>query len=268
MSIRVGRAYKFDDPKVEQAFSEVWDALQRQKIGVGNLDISGIASSLANTFKPGQVLVVNRIITGADECERLNIVGKATTVAQPVLYAYSSQVSSDPVAWIQSAYASALALYVVGESRFNGSGEVPTLLLEQTNGSSAEPALEIDYSGTGAIISEVGTGATLSNVGVWTDAPSSFSFKEDFYEFGDDEIIEKLKQLDVPSWRYIPGERRRGPPKRHMGPDVDAFSRIFELGDSNGIAPKDVASVALRACKALIGKVEQLDGRLAAVEGQ
>ena len=113
------------------------------------------------------------------------------------------------------------------------------------------------------------TTATLSSAGVWTDSSGQ---ENKTYEgtsvevWGGKEgqvVTDKLK--DLSGGRYH-SARSAGKPirERHAGPTAEQFWELFGLGEnpaeSNpGIAPKDLAAVALLAVQELIVRIEALE---------
>jgi len=111
--------------------------------------------------------------------------------------------------------------------------------------------------------------ATLSSAGVWTDASGE---EHKTYEGSSVEVwggkeghvvTDKLK--DLSGGRYH-SARSAGKPirERHAGPTAEQFFELFGLGEdpakyNPGIAPKDLAAVALLAVQELIVRIEALE---------
>jgi hypothetical protein len=114
---------------------------------------------------------------------------------------------------------------------------------------------------------DVNTSATLSSLGVWTDASS-----REGKEFIGDVIgvIEKMRTLEVGVYRGrdIPPEKQ-ATAERHFSATAEDFFAAFGLGrpGTTGIAPKDVAFLALRGLGELDDKVEAVTRRVEALEG-
>ena len=114
--------------------------------------------------------------------------------------------------------------------------------------------------------------ATLTNAGVWTDASAAASKEYEGFR-GIDlwgmSVVNKLKTLNV--GRYHPA-RVTGPKlakaTRHISPTAEDLYDNFGIGEdprnpnhAPGIAPKDLAGIALMAIQELIGRVEILEAK-------
>jgi len=94
-----------------------------------------------------------------------------------------------------------------------------------------------------------GNGVYLDVNGNWSSS-SSRTFKTDFEEIDQAELLERLRALPVDSWRYKNGEAR------HIGPCAEDFYQVFERTEQGTraekyLAPFDVAGVAVAGVKAL-----------------
>jgi predicted ribosome quality control (RQC) complex YloA/Tae2 family protein len=114
-----------------------------------------------------------------------------------------------------------------------------------------------------------GNGAYLTVGGTWTNA-SSIRFKENLEEISDEEMLERLRSLEITRWNY------KGTEETHIGPMAEQFSDLFGLGvkgDREHISTIDMSGVALRAIQALMNvnnrqetKIQQLEQRLDELE--
>lgn len=76
-------------------------------------------------------------------------------------------------------------------------------------------------------------------------------------------VLAKLEQVPIEEWSY-----RHTPDARHMGPMAEDFHAAFGLGPEDGIAPRDLAGVALTAAKALKQENEAKGQRIAELEAR
>jgi hypothetical protein len=109
-----------------------------------------------------------------------------------------------------------------------------------------------------------GNGAYLTVGGSWTNA-SSRQFKEDVEIVSGEEILRKLRELEVPRWRY------RGTTETHIGPIAEPFHALFGLGDgrdSSHISTVDASGVALRAVQALMDRLERSERQRETLEAR
>ena len=65
----------------------------------------------------------------------------------------------------------------------------------------------------------------------------------------DDVALKVLKELPKEQSRLV---------QKHISPMAEDFKKMFDVGDGMGLAPKDIAGVALQAIKELATEVEQL----------
>jgi Chaperone of endosialidase len=130
--------------------------------------------------------------------------------------------------------------------------------------------LEIDYSsptGTGGgtryvYIGDVlanktiaaWNGAFLSDAGVWVNASSSKASKTDFGAVDPSDVLRKVANLPITTWRYKEGEGA----VRHIGPMAEDFDAAFGVGyGPHTIADLDARGVALAAIQGLNSKADE-----------
>jgi hypothetical protein len=100
----------------------------------------------------------------------------------------------------------------------------------------------------------LGTGALLdSDEGAW-ETLSSREAKKEFSTVDVAEVLRKVDELDVSTWRYATQEQ----PIRHMGPVSEDFYAAFGLGSGDSrISTIDADGVALAAIKGLYKVVKE-----------
>ncbi|HEX8136323.1 MAG TPA: tail fiber domain-containing protein [Pyrinomonadaceae bacterium] len=92
---------------------------------------------------------------------------------------------------------------------------------------------------------------------------SSRATKENFLLVRGEDVLSKLRNLQVSTWNYIAEGRQ----VRHMGPMAEDFYKAFALGTGNtSIGVQDLAGVSLAAVKALEERTVQLQQKIAEVE--
>ena len=137
-----------------------------------------------------------------------------------------------------------------------------TLTLVGRNGSHAP--LYIDCgAGAGRMIN-TSVGAYLSAVGVWTDAPCHSSKKTIVNVPSMPWVKATIDDMHVSSWRNK--EQPEG--EIHYSPMAEEFHALTGAGDDQSIAALDVASIALLGVKWAAKKIDQLERRIAALEGR
>jgi len=237
---RIGRVFKHPDPKIERALDEIIAAIQRIQLTSADIKTSELAPVIGKLLLPGQVTALNRIIEGKDDCLNIKILSD----------------NADPALFIDGYTDYAIEAYA--------QGSLPVVYLSHDDGGTSGECLRMHNVGTGDTIYDT-SGAKLTSAGVWTDAPCFDHLKEEIIEVRDDDILNDIKLLQsVKKWK----RKANGVQPYHMGPEVSNFHSTLGLGDGKSIAPKDVASVALRACQALLTKVEQQKQRIDDLEAR
>jgi len=101
-----------------------------------------------------------------------------------------------------------------------------------------------------------GNGAYLTTGGTWTNA-SDRNLKDDFSVVDDEDILNKVAQLDITRWKY------KGTEEYHIGPMAQDFYKSFDLGnDDKHISTIDPAGIALVSIKALKQENDELNKKL------
>ena len=85
---------------------------------------------------------------------------------------------------------------------------------------------------------------------------SSRTTKENFMLANGNDVLSKLRGMDVSTWNYIAEGRQ----VRHMGPMAEDFFKAFRLGTGNtSIGVQDLAGVSLAAIKELDKRTNEVD---------
>ncbi len=116
------------------------------------------------------------------------------------------------------------------------------------------------HGGISLYVSGAYAGCTLpASTGAW-ECSSSKLLKEEFEEVDGEDVLARLKEVPIQSWRYI------GTSARHIGPFAEDFRAAFGLGGSpDKIAQIDADGVALRAVQALEQRTAALQEETAAL---
>lgn len=96
----------------------------------------------------------------------------------------------------------------------------------------------------GAIAKGVGTAASIAAMF------SSREFKDDIKEVNNQDILEKLKNLKIHTWKY------KNDNKTHIGPMAEDFQEAFNLGDGVTITYIDAIGILLASVKALSERID------------
>jgi hypothetical protein len=92
---------------------------------------------------------------------------------------------------------------------------------------------------------------------------SSRTTKENFLLVNGNDVLSKLRGVDVSTWNYIAEGRQ----VRHMGPMAEDFFKAFQLGTGNtSIGVQDLTGVSLAAIKELNRRTDQLQQKTVEVE--
>lgn len=92
---------------------------------------------------------------------------------------------------------------------------------------------------------------------------SSRATKENFLTVDGNDVLSRLKNIEVSTWNYI----SEGRTVRHMGPMAEDFFKAFQLGTSNAsIGVQDLTGVSLAAVKELSQRTDELQRKIAEVE--
>jgi hypothetical protein len=89
-------------------------------------------------------------------------------------------------------------------------------------------------------------------------ATSSREMKTDFTTLDGQEVLAKLAEIPVMSWRYKTDDET----DRHFGPVAEDFQSAFQLGDGKTIANIDADGVALAAIQGLHSMLEEKSAAL------
>lgn len=91
---------------------------------------------------------------------------------------------------------------------------------------------------------------------------SSRDAKTDFASPDVDEVLKRVADLPISTWRY----KDAASDDRHLGPVAQDFHAAFGLGrDAESVAPTDLAGVALAAIQALNAQLAERDARIEAL---
>ena len=103
----------------------------------------------------------------------------------------------------------------------------------------------VDSAGNGRFLGEVRAAGVLLD--------SSRASKTDINPIKPEEVMAKLKQVEIAEWRYKKADKN----DRHISPMAEDFYSLFKLGrDGKSINPNDLASVAIVAAKELQKKTD------------
>jgi hypothetical protein len=103
---------------------------------------------------------------------------------------------------------------------------------------------------------------TAGNVTATSFTPSSRALKNDFEVIDERDVLARLVELPLSTWRYKLDQN-----SLHLGPMAEDFYAAFGLGkDAQTIAVADASGVALAAVKGLHQVVEQKDRRIDELE--
>jgi hypothetical protein len=91
--------------------------------------------------------------------------------------------------------------------------------------------------------------------GSWSSLSDSTQ-KENFRTVDYNEILEKVKAINIYTWNYKSQDKSI----RHIGPTAQEFARLFNLGENNStISTVDIDGVNMAAIKALMKRNEELE---------
>jgi hypothetical protein len=155
-----------------------------------------------------------------------------------------------------------------GTSRaaLQGESEHPNGIAIYGRSNSTDSTLVLNNAGTGDLIRAFNIGALrlqLQNDGDLIISgdylqSSDRASKEEIRLVATDDILRRLQQLPLYSWRYIDDDDGA----RHIGPMAQDFHAAFEYGDSpEHIAMIDAQGVALAAIQALAERNAELESR-------
>ena len=95
--------------------------------------------------------------------------------------------------------------------------------------------------------------------------PSDRNIKENFSAVDEQEILNKVANLDIEHWNY--NDREQG--VRHIGPMAQDFMAAFNVGDSDRhIHMVDANGVNMAAIKALNTRLEEKDAQISTLQEQ
>ena len=109
------------------------------------------------------------------------------------------------------------------------------------------------------------TGAFLTDTGVWVDKPPSQSRMTDFRPVDVRQVLAKVSELRIGTWRYKDAERGL----RHMGAMGEDFHAAFGIGyGPRAIGAMDARGVMLAAIQGLHRLVQDRDATITAQQKQ
>jgi hypothetical protein len=91
---------------------------------------------------------------------------------------------------------------------------------------------------------------------------SSRELKTDFSLLDGEEVLTRLSEVPVMSWRY----KTEGETALHFGPVAEDFQAAFQLGDGRTITTIDADGVAFAAIQGLYTTVQEKDARIEQLE--
>jgi len=143
-----------------------------------------------------------------------------------------------------------------------------TVAVIQQRGTTSAITMTIESDATGNFIgTDAGgtlntTGAKLTNAGVWTDGTCFASTKGRIEEvFPKATILEDIENMSIVRWTT----KREPTGDAVLSPLQDDLVKYFDLPSDRGIAPKEIAAVALLGIKALKKEIDELKIKLKAL---
>ena len=114
-----------------------------------------------------------------------------------------------------------------------------------------------DGGGSGNLIQEINAngnvGARLTSGGTWTDR-SAREFKENMRRIPDIQIKSYIEKMQLYMFNYL-----KEPGVKYASPEAGEFYELTNMGDSDTVAPKTVATLALRGVQFLWDKMRDGD---------
>jgi len=93
---------------------------------------------------------------------------------------------------------------------------------------------------------------------------SSRELKTDFQAIDAGDVLNRVSQLEMSSWRY-----KQGSPGKHIGPIAEDFEQVFGLGtDGKTISVVDANGIALAAIQGLYAEVQKRDRAIESLAAQ
>ncbi len=113
--------------------------------------------------------------------------------------------------------------------------------------------------------SEASVGVRLSSGSSQWQSISDRNAKRNIRPVDGEEILRQLQQLPVSRWSYKDQDENI----EHIGPMAQDFYALFSIGeDDKHISMLDPAGVALAGVKELLGRIEELESRIAELEAE
>jgi len=91
---------------------------------------------------------------------------------------------------------------------------------------------------------------------------SSRTLKTDFGDVDENEILDKVSDLDILQWRY----KDEDPSVSHIGPMAEEFQQLFGLGDGRTLNMVDTTGIAFAAIQGLREENRKLRERVAEID--
>jgi hypothetical protein len=229
-----GRLSAITDPVLLQEVDAIWQAITDRP--------QAIADSVARLITDENLTALTRFLVG--ERQGTNILLYRDNDAGPTLYCAKQTLAGT------SNYGSA--------EFYSGGATAPTVKIVQAGDG---PGLLI--TAAGAKIIDTSVGAYLDSGGVWRDVSHS-SKKTVVMVPGMSWIKETVDALHVSAWRY----KNQEDGFLHYGPMAEEFHALTGAGEDQTVAAMDVAAIAMLGVKWAAKKIDQLERRIAALEGR
>lgn len=241
-----GRMSAIQDPVLLAEINAIWQAIQDRP--------QELSDAVASSMTDEKLMPLNRFLNG--ERQGHHILLYRTDDAGPTLYVAKTAGNLFETAqfWGEADDTSVVQIAQAGDG--------VALTLVGRNGSHSPLYIECG-AGPGYIIN-TSVGAYLSAAGVWTDKPCHSSKKTVVSVPSMDWVKATVDDMHVSAWRNK--EQPQG--EVHYSPMAEEFHALTGAGDDQSIAALDVASIALLGVKWAAKKIDQLERRIAALEGR
>ncbi|TXT43804.1 MAG: hypothetical protein FD140_4939, partial [Limisphaerales bacterium] len=226
---------------------------------------SGYAATVGGGYSNGATTNSSTVSGGSYNLSS----GTATTVGGGYFNGASGQGATVPGGWANVAYGSnSFAAGFVASASDDGAFVWSDSSNTNTFSSTAANQFNVRAAGGVRIYSTssgaAGAGVTLAAGGSSWQAVSDRNAKKDFAPVDGREVLRKLEEVPVQSWRYKWDEAGSTP---HLGPIAQEFKAAFFPGrDDTRISTLEFDGVELAAIQGLHSLVKEKDAKISALE--
>jgi len=272
-AIRIGELSSINQANPPRDFSKDWD---NENIGYGSIAIgfnnrvtseSGIALGRLHSVSSfgGVAIGDNCNVTTDDFGIAIGRLCESSALSAFAIGTSTSAIAQNAFAMGYFSYAKHTGAWVIGDGKIlrspiESTADNQMSMLFLGSDTSSQPAYRLAtgyYYPNGPLNPPVYYGVKLNkDAGGWSNL-SDKNMKENFEEISFDEVLGKIRNLEVKKWNF---KNVRDLSVKYVGPSAQDFWHAFKLGgeDSTSINTVSIDGINMLAIKALLKKYDEL----------